>query len=327
MLSPKLDGDNRPPLEQRDLSAADIREKEYAVFDKALTDLECYWQDTKFDNFDVVTERIPCGDDPLKWDDLENVKRFFKAPLRDIHQFSELSNECKRMFRHLDRHLNEIVFVRCNDRSCCSEWQSDNLQRYLQAFDFRFPAPTFDVIHEGHYDTFLQRSIKQIRLTNDSEFNFADDGQPLATKAALGSCSFCPMFRFKSKTERERHVGMFHRRQKKRSSEVTKKNTSAPEKRPVPEKRPSSQRKKQRQRSIHDMLRQYPNNDDVSDDSDSDEENCSTFCKIRDFKNVVITWISCDTCASWYHSHCVDLGRLSQPEIERLKYICTKCKE
>ena len=34
----------------------------------------------------------------------------------------------KAMFRHLDRHSNEVMFIRCKDRACCAEWQSSELR-------------------------------------------------------------------------------------------------------------------------------------------------------------------------------------------------------
>ena len=45
------------------------------------------------------------------------------------------------------------------------------------------------------------------------EKRFGDKGQPNAEEKALGRCQNCPSFYFRSKTEKERHQGMFHRRQ------------------------------------------------------------------------------------------------------------------
>ena len=39
VFSPKLEGDSKPPCDQRNLSANEIKEKEYAVFDKAISNL------------------------------------------------------------------------------------------------------------------------------------------------------------------------------------------------------------------------------------------------------------------------------------------------
>jgi len=36
------------------------------------------------------------------------------------------------MFKHVDKHANEIIFVRCTDRSCCTEWRSMEVKEFLK---------------------------------------------------------------------------------------------------------------------------------------------------------------------------------------------------
>ena len=69
--------------------------------------------------------------------------------------------EFKKLLVHVDRHANEIVFVRCMDRSCCSEWRCNRLRDHLSLFDFKLPAPVLGTFFEGHNDTFLQRLEKR----------------------------------------------------------------------------------------------------------------------------------------------------------------------
>ena len=207
VFSPKLDGDTKPLCLQSQLSPDELREKEYAVFDNAISELSTFWKEAKFDGFPIQIEKIICGNDNLKWNDFENVKRFFKAPVRDLSKYKELMVECNKMFRHLDRHLNEIVFVKCKDKTCCKEWLSKDLYNHLNQFKFRLPAPTKNKYHDGHYETFFQRCLNK-------EGKYGDEGQPTATKAYWGNVTNAKNYSVKSQTQKDRHNAMFHRRQK-----------------------------------------------------------------------------------------------------------------
>ena len=105
-FSPKLDGDRKPPYEQNNLSDEERKDKEKAVFNEALRRLSGYWEGATFNGFGVVSTKVLCGDDELKWNDQDAIKEYFKVPVRDLH---------KSMFYHLDCHLNEIIFLRCQD--------------------------------------------------------------------------------------------------------------------------------------------------------------------------------------------------------------------
>ena len=73
----------------------------------------------------------------------------------------------------------------------------------------RFFVPSLGNYIEGHYDTFLQSCIRK-------EHTYGDSGH--ATKCRrknLGKCKFCRSYYFKSKADKTRHNGMFHRRQRR----------------------------------------------------------------------------------------------------------------
>ena len=96
IFSPKMEGDSKPPCEQSKLSKIQLQEKEFSVFNKAISELKGYWKDAKFDSYPVVIDTVKCGEDELRWNDYDRVKTFFKSPLRDLHNFGDLSNECKK---------------------------------------------------------------------------------------------------------------------------------------------------------------------------------------------------------------------------------------
>lgn len=198
VFSPKLDGDDKPPCEQSALSPDQLWEKEYALFGKAISELALHWKGMEFNGCPVKLEAVICGNDELKWADHEEVKCFFKSPIRELHQF----------LQHNDCNLNEILFVKCKDWTYRKKWncEKNELYKHFQIFNFWLLAAAFSAIHDGHYQTFLQQYLNK-------DGRFGDDGQPTTTKANLEKCTQCPNFSFKLKTGRDQHKGMFHHRQ------------------------------------------------------------------------------------------------------------------
>ena len=107
VFSPKLERYSKPPCDQRNLSANEIKEKEYAVFDKAI----CGGENAEFNGCPVRIKAIICGEGNLKCNDYSTVKDFLKAPLRDLHQYKDLKNECKSMFKRSGVHTLQIPIL------------------------------------------------------------------------------------------------------------------------------------------------------------------------------------------------------------------------
>ena len=205
VFSPKLEVHKKRPCDQTNLSANEIKVKEYVAFDRAISDLAHCRENADFNGYLVRIKAIICGEDNLKWGDNSTVKYFFKVPLRDLHQYKDLKSECKSMFCHLGRHSNEVVFICYKDRSCCTEWQSSELRDYLAIIDFRLPASVFGTFSDDYFDTILQRLEQK-----ENGQKYGDEGQP----NRLEKCSICYSYKFKSKTEPKKHVGMIHCRAK-----------------------------------------------------------------------------------------------------------------
>ena len=127
-----------------------------------------------------------------------------KSGIRNLHNHSSIINEFKEMHKHADRHLNEIIFTKCNDKTCCKTFRSEMVRDHFNG-KVKFPSPS--ISKNGHYNTFFQECINQQK-------RYGDVGQPTGVEKQLGVCDFCPSFAFKSKTEKEKHNSIFHRRQK-----------------------------------------------------------------------------------------------------------------
>ena len=324
----------KPPIHQSGLTAEELMQKEKIVFDKAMTELESYWKDVNFDNHKVFTSVIKTNEDKLLFDDYETVKKFLACPLRDIHQYSSLLREYKCMFEHIDRHLNEIVFIKCDDRSCCEEWKSTGLKKFLQKFKMRLFAPSITTTC-GHYDTFLQSTIKDENI-------YGSSGQPSCLKDDLGKCNICSSYHFKSKTEMARHRSLFHRRQKNRGArpksfqcdvcastftslpslnrhKKAEQHTTRVQGRK--RKRETSVRKT-KSRTIHDMLSSNQSASNAISEDEEDDECSAPKCNINRIGGAEISWVECEGCSKWFHIFCVTNDE-SQKELE--DFICETC--
>ena len=112
------------PAQQHGLTESEILKKEFEVFDRAIYDIaEKHWQNMTFDGYPIDLEVVPCGNERLLFGDFHRMKECLKSPLRNLHEFSDIIKEFKEMHTHIDRHLNEIIFSKCNDRSCCSSFK------------------------------------------------------------------------------------------------------------------------------------------------------------------------------------------------------------
>ena len=94
-----------------------------------------------FDNSDVIVQTVRCNEDDLIFQEYDKVKEFLGAALCDVHKYPDEKTICDEMLRHVYRHHNETIYVRCSDRSCCREFQSKKLEEFLQKTSYRLPAP------------------------------------------------------------------------------------------------------------------------------------------------------------------------------------------
>lgn len=240
------------------------------------------------------------------------------------------------MHRHLDRHLNEIVFTKCNDRTCCREWKSEEVLRHFNnsQVDVKFPAPTQSNQCVGHYKTFLQECTNQTK-------RYGHEGQPTAVADNLGSCKFGgKAYNFKSKTAKAKRMSVFHRRQTKVVSSTNYKchmadcgrvfqslsslnrhknkegHTTRKNRKEAAGKKPNESKK--RQRTLQDLLQGAEARNGLEE-----EKACAALeCIISSDNSSEIDWIQCDTCGRWLHAICV--GVEDSSEIEH--FLCHSCE-
>ena len=225
------------------------------------------------------------------------------------------------MFRHVDRHANELDFIWCKDHSCCGDWQFKTIFQC-----FKVPTLVLRTFYEDHFDTFLWCIEKK----GDGQI-YGDENQPTVVVSSLSKCSMCPNYRFSSKMEQDRHKTMFHCHGKSVYKKPTfeceicnKKFTSQSslnrQKLKEDHNRhaiantdepPKKRKHKTKQRTINEMLHNHQDWVEVNE-SDGDKAFWATNCQINLGRNAVINWICCEECDRWYHSVCVDLENKSE---------------
>ena len=222
VFSATLPGEDLPPARQL-ISEKERKVKEAKLSNNAMDKLcNDYWKDISFDKFKVQSYPVHCKEsfvDNAIFNDHTAVKNFLAAPLRDYHKFKDIQNEFKHMLRHIDRHANEVIFMKCSDPSCCKEWEAKDVYRFLCKQGLRLPAPKMSKTHPGHYMTFMEVSA----LSKEETVN-GDSGKSSVEKANLGKCNLCPAYCYSSKTDMQRHHKIMHRGAKdNREGQPTKK--------------------------------------------------------------------------------------------------------
>jgi len=103
-FSPCVEGENTPPPYQT-ISAAEKEEKEKLVFEKALSDLNSYWDGKTHDGFHVTSRGVTEAY-LTQYKDFGEVKEMLKSSNRAIKaskQKEELLDEWKYYIKHMDR--------------------------------------------------------------------------------------------------------------------------------------------------------------------------------------------------------------------------------
>ena len=82
------------------------------------------------------------------------------------------------MLKHVDRHLNEVVSMKCSNK-CRGSWISKEVFTFTKDHGMRLFTPTISTNCDGHYETFLKSCLA-------TEHKYGDWGQPSKTEKDLG---------------------------------------------------------------------------------------------------------------------------------------------
>ena len=150
----------------------------------------------------------------------------------------------------------------------------------------------------------------------------------------------CPSFGFKLQSEKDRHMRMFHRRQKPPNITDEKYTCSFESCKRVFNRQPSLSRHqnnephgkrhqptqkskvcKERRKShftIADSLRQRADR--------HDQDVCAAVeCLIGKTESDKVRWVQCEDCELWFHITCIFLDNRSNAELDELYFLCFSC--
>ena len=164
----------------------------------------------------------------------------------------------------------------------------------------------------------------------------------------IGTCDHCRAYSFTSKTEKQRHYSLFHRRQKAPTgppketlfvcadascgklftcaASLSRHKKSSGHKNAAT-KRLIPSAKKTAKRQLKEAIRQAAF-DDSSSESEDDEGttvcDAKPSCRIdTDLETKDPVWIQCHKCSDWFHIFCVNL---TQADVEKItNYLCPSC--
>lgn len=210
-FSSKAYGDTKPPCQISGLTAQEQRQKESEVFDRAIFDLcTVHWANVTFDGYPVTPVHVKCLNQSETYNDHDKVHAFLSCPLRDIKagKYKKIEKEMREMLRHIQRHRNEVIFMKCSHSSCshCTQnpVKAKKLFAMLKKMDMKMFAP-LSKGNTGHYYTF-----KEMCDLEPEKLPTGDMGMPSSVGCDLGRCKYCPAYTFFSKTEKARHLKVFH---------------------------------------------------------------------------------------------------------------------
>ena len=208
-----LDGEEKPPNKQTNITEDERKEKEKLMLDKAADVLAQHWRGCTFDGHVVVPITVSSANEEDRiYNDQNELLRFLSAPLRDFNSDKTLQRmrlKFKFFAKHAVRRQNEFVIMKCQFFKSsgleCGYCQrnpptaKETLQ-LLKKFKGKMVQPVPSEQNPGHFLTFLET----ISLT---ELPTEDTGE-------LGKCMICPNWTFTSKTEQEKHRKLFHPKSK-----------------------------------------------------------------------------------------------------------------
>ena len=139
-----LEGESKPPSEQG-LEENEKEAKEANVYDKAIVNLNSYWNDRTFDGFPIKSIHVPClhtepGPFPFE--------KCLNAGIRKLNtELKTEVSEIKFLIDHMDKRTYLIMFKKCSSSTClhCSKFprKDSEAMQFLDRYGIFSPTPLF----------------------------------------------------------------------------------------------------------------------------------------------------------------------------------------
>ena len=219
-----LENEDKPPCQQSNLNASQLRVKEAAVFDKAINTLNSYWNGRTWDGFNIQSEGIECtGVDPEPYNDYDDVQKLAKCGINAIKSDQSLSLLLKDflfLLKHAVRRPYQLQFMKCElDCQHCNTHpvRATNAVEQIRKLGGQI-MPKWSQLHVGHYATLLE-IIHDNEMTGEV-LNFAEFDTCPSTSARKNAgdnivCNRGCRYIFNSKADEERHNLLVHQDERK----------------------------------------------------------------------------------------------------------------
>lgn len=205
ILPPNIHGEEKAPCQQK-LSKEEKTQKEAVVFDTAMRRLNEYWNNLKFDGFDVKSLYQPCLEEGGPTRDHSHIHELLSKSPTAIKKNPELFEELQQCIGHIYRRIHSITIIKCTKLNCIHCTENPVIKQEACSLLRRFkglPSPRPDTKHEGHFLTFID-------ICDSDVTEYEDIHMPKYQQAELGKCPDCPLYCFTSQTEKQKHRKLFH---------------------------------------------------------------------------------------------------------------------
>ncbi|XP_070176491.1 uncharacterized protein [Littorina saxatilis] len=166
VLPDRLVGERFPPSRQK-LGGQERREKEAILFDSNLAVLSNVLESKTFDGHQVRPVKVPCTTTVpglQRYNDYENVKRYFKVGISTVYStpaLAKIDKEWQLFSKHIDKRHYSVIFKKCGERACSHCFQHpiecrdvlDALPTPEKGALFYAPTPSAD---DSHFKTYLE---------------------------------------------------------------------------------------------------------------------------------------------------------------------------
>jgi hypothetical protein len=150
--------EEKPPNEQTGISNEVKKEKECLIYDQAVSDLNSYWHNRKFDSFTINSRGVKCADASAATE-VDPMEACIKAGIRKLQtDFKECVKDVSFFIKHLDRRSYLIKFQKCTECDFCKEnpVRAPKAMAFLMKHSIFTPTPYLDDDPGEHFMTFLE---------------------------------------------------------------------------------------------------------------------------------------------------------------------------
>ncbi|XP_071842085.1 uncharacterized protein [Apostichopus japonicus] len=203
-LSATLEGDDKPPCKQTDISEDLKQQKEKKIFRRSLNELDVFWNGMTFNGF-PVTSRGVSPHEKQHFSDYEDIHTVVaKGGKRKLKDYPNILEELKFIASHCDRQPGEFTIMKCESEDCshCSTYSV----RATEAMDKLrriggLPTP-HRAVEQERFLTYLQasevESVPPVSCHRKS---------PSASETA---CKICKSYIYSSAIDESRHNAIIH---------------------------------------------------------------------------------------------------------------------